>query len=94
MRREVTALVAEGADPDLGGEINTGEGVESSGAGLATQRRVRERGDIRMRTDRGNGSGEWDHALGGFDFGTRPNVPRHTDSVDSFRICAGHFRHD
>lgn len=36
MRREVIALVAEGADPDLGSEIDTGEGVESSGAGLAT----------------------------------------------------------
>ena len=35
VRGETVTLVAEGADPDLGGEVDAREGVECGGAGLA-----------------------------------------------------------
>lgn len=55
--REMVALVAEGADPDLGGEIDAGEGVEGGGAGLAAERRVGKGWDIRVGPDRGDAGG-------------------------------------
>lgn len=35
VRGEVVALKAQGADPDLGGEIDDGEGVKDGAAGAA-----------------------------------------------------------
>lgn len=94
MRREVVALVAERADPDLGGEIHARKGVERGGAGLAAQRRVGKRGDVGVRPDRRDGGGEWDHALRCLHLSAWPDIPRHPDSVDSFGICVCHLRHD
>lgn len=93
MRREMVSLVTERADPDLRGEVHARVRVEQSRACLASQRRVWERGDIRMRSDRRNRRREWDHALARFNLRTWPNVPRHPDSVESLRICVRHLRH-
>lgn len=93
VRREMVALVAEGADPDLGVEVDAREGVEDGGAGLAPQRRVGERGDVRVAPDRSDAGGEWDHALAGLDLGAWPDIPRHAHSVDPFGVCVGHLRH-
>lgn len=90
--REVVALVAEGADPDLGGEVDAGVGVEDGGAGLAAERRVGERGDVRVGVERGDAGGERDHALAGLHFRARPHVPAHADAVDAFGIHARHLR--
>lgn len=75
MRRKMVALVTERTDPDLGCEVHAREAVKDCGAGFAAKRRVWERGDVWVWTDRGNGGGEWDHALAGFDFGAWPYVP-------------------
>jgi len=93
VRGEVVALVAEGADPDLGGEVDAGEGVEGGGAGFAAERGVLEAGDVRVGTDEGDGGGERDDALAGFDLGAGPHVPRHAHSVDTLGIWARHLRH-
>lgn len=86
-------LVAERADPDLGGEVDAREGVEGGRAGLAAQRRVWERGDVGVGPDRGDAGGEWDHALAGLHLSAWPNVPRHPHSVDPLRVCVRHLRH-
>lgn len=91
MRREMTSLVTKRADPNLCGEVDTRKRVENGGARLATERRVRESGDLRVRTDRGDRGGEWNNALAGLDLGARPNIPGHTNSIDSFGICVRHF---
>lgn len=93
VRREVVALEAEGADPDLGGEVDATEGVEDGGAGLAAERGVREGGDLRVGADRGDHGGEWDHALAGLNLRAWPRVPRHPDAVDALGIGARHLRH-
>lgn len=92
MRREMVALVTEGADPDLGGEVDARERVEWGRTGLAAEWRVREARDVGVGADRGDGGGEWDDALAGFDFGAWPHVPCHADSVDAFWICVRHLR--
>jgi len=38
----VVALEAEGADPDLGGEVDDAEGIENGAARAASERRVIE----------------------------------------------------
>lgn len=93
MGREVIALVAKGADPDLRAEVHSRERVEDGRAGLASKRRVRERWDVRVGTDRRNGGRKWDHALARLHLGARPDVPRHPHSVETLRICARHLRH-
>lgn len=93
VRGEVVALVAEGADPDLGGEVDAGEGVEGGGAGLTTERGVREAGDVRVGTDQSHRRRQRDHALARFNLRTGPHVPRHADSVESLGIWARHLRH-
>lgn len=55
VRREMVALIAEGTDPDLGGEVDAGEGVEGGGAGFAAERGVREARDVGVRADHGDG---------------------------------------
>ena len=65
VRGEMVALEAEGADPDLGGEVDAGEGVEGGGAGFASEWGVREGGNVRVWPDWGDCGGEWDHALAG-----------------------------
>lgn len=52
MWREMVSLIAKRADPDLGCEVDPRERVEDGGARLAPQRRVWERGYIRVGTDR------------------------------------------
>lgn len=52
--REVVALEAEGADPDLCGEIDTAKGVQRGDAGLAAERGVRKRRNFWVRADRGD----------------------------------------
>lgn len=59
----MVALEAKGADPDLGGEIHATEGVQGGEACLASERRVREREYIWMRSDWSDRSSEWNHAL-------------------------------
>lgn len=90
---EVVALVAEGADPEEGGEVDAGEGVEDNGAGLASERRVGERGNVGVWADRRDRGGEWDHALAGFDLCSGPGVPGHADAVEALRIWLCHLRH-
>lgn len=90
---EVVALVAEGADPEEGGEVDAGVGVEDGGAGLAAERGVREVGNVGVVADRGDRGGQGDDALGGLHLGARPGVPGHADAVDAFRIGLGHLRH-
>ncbi|KAL4283146.1 hypothetical protein GQ457_16G027870 [Hibiscus cannabinus] len=89
----MVTLVTERADPDLGSEVDAREGVQRSRTRLAPKWRVRERGYVRVRTDRSDGSRQRNHTLAGFDFGPRPNVPRHPNGVHPFRIHVGHFRH-
>lgn len=86
VKRELTAVVADWADPSLCGEIDTCEGVESGGAIDAEERSVRQGDDVAVVTDRRDGSSERDHAFAGFDFGSWPDVPSHTNSIDSFWI--------
>lgn len=93
MRRKMVALITKGTDPDLGSEVDARERVEHGRAGFASERGIREPWDIRVRTDQADGSSKWDHALASFNLGTRPHVPCHSDSIDSFRICVRHFRH-
>lgn len=93
VRREGVALETDWADPDLDGEINTSERIESGGASAATERSIRNGLDITVVTDRRDTSSDRDHTLAGFNLGTWPDVPRHTDSVDSFRIHTRHLRH-
>lgn len=93
MRWKMVTLITKWTDPDLSGEINAGVRVENGGAGFATEGCIRKTGDIGMRTDEGDCGGEWDNAFGGFYFATWPDVPCHTDSVDSLGICVRHLRH-
>ncbi|RDX67816.1 hypothetical protein CR513_53262, partial [Mucuna pruriens] len=94
VRGEVVAIVAEGADPDLGGEVNAREGIEDRRAGSAAERGVRECGrDVRVVTDEGDGGGQGNHALARLHFRARPQVPRHAHAVHAFRIGVRHLRH-
>ena len=52
--REVVALEAEGADPDLGSEVHAAEGVQRRQTCLATKRRVWQRGNVGVGTDGGD----------------------------------------
>ena len=82
--REVVALEAERADPDLGGEVDDGEGVEDRATCAAAERGVREEGDVRERSDRRVDGGDWDDAVGGFLLRAWDHVPWHSDSVLGF----------
>jgi hypothetical protein len=90
VRREVVSLEANRTDPDLGEEINTSKRIKSSGTNATTKRSIFNRWDIPVVTDRRDTSSDRDHTLACFNFGARPNVPRHTNSIDSFWI---HTRH-
>ena len=50
--REVVALEAEKAYPDLGGEVDDCEGVEDKATCAAAEREGREEGDVWERSDR------------------------------------------
>lgn len=89
----MVSLVAKGADPDLGREVNPREGIEGCRAGFASERRVRKRGNVRVRADRRYAGRKWDHALASLHLGARPHVPRHAHSVKTLRICVCHLRH-
>ena len=94
VRGKVIAVVAEGADPDLGGEVDAREGVEDGGAGLAAERRVGKRGgNARVGAEEGDGCGEGDDALARLHLGARPQVPRHSHTVHAFGIRLSHLRH-
>lgn len=69
------ALITERTDPDLGSIIHACISIKSGGAGLTAERRVGERRNLRMRTDRRDAGGERDDTLASFDFGARPGVP-------------------
>lgn len=89
----MVTLVTKGTDPDLSIEIDARERIENGRASFTAEWSVRKRGNIWMRSNRRNTGGEWDHTLAGFDFGARPDVPGHSNSIDSFRICVRHLRH-
>lgn len=89
--REVVAGEAERADPDLGSEVDAGEGVEEGRAGgLAAERRVRERrrGERLGRADRGDRGGERHDAAARLHLGARPGVPGEADGVRAVRVRA------
>lgn len=75
----MVSLETDGADPDLGGEIDAREGVESGGAGAAAEGSVGDGLDVAVVADRGDAGRDGDDALAGFDFVARPDVPRHPD---------------
>lgn len=90
--REVVAGEAERADPDLGSEVDAGEGVEEGRAGgLAAERRVRERrrGERLGRADRGDRGGERHDAAARLHLGARPGVPGEADGVGAVRVRGG-----
>ena len=82
--REAVALEAERADPDLGGEVDDGEGVEDGATCAAAKRGVREEGDVRERSDRRVDGRDWDDAIQGFLLHAWDHVPWHLDSVLGF----------
>ena len=84
VRREVVALEAERADPDLGGKVNDGKGVEDGATCAASKREVREEGDVRERFDWRVDGGDWDEAVRGFLLCARDHVPWHSDFVLGF----------
>ena len=61
--REAVALEAERVDPDLGGEVDDGEGVEDGATCAAAERGVREEGDVQERSDRRVDGRDWDDAV-------------------------------
>lgn len=90
VRGEVVAREAKRADPDLGGVVDAGEGIEEGGARrLAAERWVGEggRGEGLGRADRRDGGGERDNAAAGLDLGPWPGVPCEANSVRAIGIC-------
>ncbi|RWV86489.1 hypothetical protein GW17_00051610, partial [Ensete ventricosum] len=82
VRGEVVAGEAEGADPDLGGEVDAGKGVEDGRARrFAAERGVGEDDKGGGGADRGDGGGDGDHALARLHLGSGPRVPGHADAV-------------
>nr|POE46402.1 hypothetical protein CFP56_56725 [Quercus suber] len=61
--REVVALKAKWADPDLGDEVDNGEGVENGATYAATEREVREEGDVQKRYDWRVDGRDWDDVV-------------------------------
>ena len=82
--REAVALEAERVDPDLGGEVDDGEGVEDGATCAAAERGVREEGDVQERSDRRVDGRDWDDAIQGFLLHAWDHVPWHLDSVLGF----------
>ena len=70
------------ADPDLGGEVDDGEGVEDGATYAVAERR--EEGDVRKRSDRRVDGGDWDDAIRGFLLRAWDHIPWHSDSVVGF----------
>lgn len=84
VRGEVVARETKGADPDLGGVVDTGEGIEERGARrLAAERWVGKgrRGEGLGGANRADGGGERDNTAAGLNLGPRPGVPCEADSV-------------
>lgn len=54
---------AEGADPDLGGEVDDGKGVEDGTAGTASERGVSEERKVWDGFQGSVDGGDWDCAL-------------------------------
>lgn len=75
MRRKMTSLITERADPNLSGEVDTRKRVKNGGARLATERRIWKSRDLRVMTDRSDRRSEWNNALAGFNLCTWPNIP-------------------
>lgn len=63
MGREVVALEAEGADPELGGKVNDSEGVEDGSACAASERSVWKDWHGWEKFERSVDGGHWDYAL-------------------------------
>jgi len=86
VRGEVVALEAEGADPDLGGEVDDAEGVEDGAARAAPERGVvedRHRGEVLYRSVDG---GDGDDGVLGVLLRAGDHVPRHSNAVLGFEI--------
>lgn len=82
MRGEVIAGEAEGADPDLGSEVDDREGVEDGAAVAASEGSVGEGwGGGREGLERGVEGGDGDDGVGGVVFRARDDVPGHPNAV-------------
>ena len=79
-------LEAEGADPDLGGEIDDAEGVEDGAARAAAERGVGEEGRGGEVPERSVDGGDGDDGVGGFLLGAGDHVPGHADAVLGLQI--------
>lgn len=87
VRREVVALVAEGADPDLGFEVDAAEGVEDGGAAaLADDRLVRKDWQVLDRLERRVEASEGDHHARGLKAGGGPHIPREAHAVGRLHL--------
>lgn len=87
----MVALEAEGAYPDLGGEVDDGEGVEDGAAGAAAERGVGEDGDVGEGLDRSVDRRHRDDAARRLLLCPRQHVPRHSYAVLHFQVHE--FRH-
>lgn len=85
---EVVALEAEGADPDLGSEVDGGEGIEDGAADAAAEGGVGEDGGG-DGFEGGVDGGDGDDGGGGVGFGAGDDVPGEADAVLGFEIGEG-----
>ena len=73
--REVVAGVAEGADPELSGEVHPRVRVEARGATLAPDRIVGHDRHLGQNLARGDQRAEWNDTLLRLHLGVGPDVP-------------------
>lgn len=78
---EVVALVADGAQPDLGVVVDDAKGVEDGSAGAASERGVGEELEGGDRVERGVDGGDGDDAVRRLLLGAGDHVPRHPHAV-------------
>mmetsp|Transcript_470 Transcript_470/g.1094 ORF Transcript_470/g.1094 Transcript_470/m.1094 type:complete len:714 (+) Transcript_470:262-2403(+) len=87
VRGEVVARVAEGADPDLGGEVHARVRVQHGAAALAGHRLVGHHRQVRQLLVWAVHRREGHHALGRLQLAVRPDVPRHPDAVPLLQLA-------
>lgn len=83
---EVVALEAEGTDPDLGGEVDDGEGVEDGSAGAAAERGVGEDRHGREGLQGSVDGRDGDDAVGRLLLRAWYYVPGHSDPVLALQV--------